>query len=254
MSQPAVLYEVKDGVALITLNRPEKMNAGVKELQQALYETVIRADADPDARVIVVTGSGRAFMAGADLNLLATADPLTYREYTLTWRKMRHLMHQSGKPTIAAVNGYAYGAGAVIAWSCDLVIASETAKFGLQEILVGQFAAVSFLPNLISRMQAAELILFGEPISAERAMELGLVNKVVPPEQLMDTTMEWARKLVEKVPRSLAMAKRLLHWQAYMPDPIADLVEVEMNALMFNDEEKQRVTKAYYESVTKKKK
>lgn len=253
MNEPMVLYEVKDGICTLTLNNPAKRNAGTVEMQEALEEAVIRADRDPDARVMILTGNGPAFMAGADLNVLASAEPLRYRDYTLVWRRLRHMMMGSAKPVIAAVNGYAYGAGAVIAWSCDMVVASEEAKFGLQEILVGQFAAVSFLPRMIGRLRAAELILLGEPIDAHRAMELGLVNRVVPPSELMPTSLELARKLVDKVPRSVALAKQLLRWQSDMPEPIADLVEVELNTITFNDPEKRQVTQEYLSRVLGKK-
>lgn len=252
MSEPLVLYEVDDKICTITLNNPAKRNAGTVEMQEALENAVIKADRDPDARVIVLTGNGPAFMAGADLNLLATAEPLRYRDYTMVWRRLRHMMMGSAKPVIAAVNGYAYGAGSVIAWSCDMVIAAEEAMFGLQEILVGQFAAVSFLPRLIGRIRAAELILLGEPFTAQRAMELGLVNRVVPRQELMPTALSIARKLAGMVPRSVALAKQMLRWQSDIPEQIADLVEVELNTITYTDPEKRQTTQEYLNRVLKK--
>ncbi|HEY8450189.1 MAG TPA: enoyl-CoA hydratase/isomerase family protein [Bacillota bacterium] len=252
MGEPYVLYEVKDGICTLTLNNPAKRNAGTVELQRDLEDAVTRADRDPEVRVVILTGKGPAFMAGADLNLIERAEPLEYRNYTMVWRRLRHQMLSSAKPVIAAVNGYAYGAGSVIAWSCDLVVAAEEAKFGLQEILLGQFAAASFLPRAIGRMRAAELILLGKPITAQRAFELGLVNWVVPLEELLPTARSIAAELAAKVPRSVAWAKQLLRWQSDMPEAIADLVEVELNALTFTDPEKRRVTREYVERVRRK--
>jgi len=196
-----VLYDVTDGVGTITLNRPDGMNSLTTEMKELLRATVVRAAADPAARAVVLTGAGRAFCAGQDLrehaaNLAAGKglDDTVRKHYNpvvLALAGMR-------KPVVAAVNGVAAGAGAALAFACDLIVASDRAKFATAFTGIGLApdSGMSWtLQRLVGRAKAAELLLLGEPVKAEQALELGLVNRVVPADELAPAAVELARRL-----------------------------------------------------------
>ncbi|MEU8341215.1 Enoyl-CoA hydratase [Actinomadura meyerae] len=196
-----VLYDVTDGVGTITLNRPDGMNSLTTEMKERLRAAVVRAAADQEARAVVLTGAGRAFCAGQDLrehaDNLAAGKGLdgTVREHynpiVLALAGMR-------KPVVAAVNGVAAGAGASLAFACDLIVASDKARFATAFTGIGLApdSGMSWtLQRLVGKAKAAELLLLGEPVKAERALELGLVNRVVPADELAPAAVELARRL-----------------------------------------------------------
>ncbi|XRQ11974.1 enoyl-CoA hydratase-related protein [Actinomadura welshii] len=196
-----VLYDVTDGVGTITLNRPDGMNSLTVEMKELLRATVERAAADASARAVLLTGSGRAFCAGQDLrehgdNLAAGRglDDTVRRHYNpivLALAGMR-------KPVVAAVNGVAAGAGASLAFACDLVVASDKARFATAFTGIGLApdSGMSWtLQRLVGRAKAAELLLLGEPVKAQEALEIGLVNRVVPADELAPASVELARRL-----------------------------------------------------------
>jgi enoyl-CoA hydratase len=182
-------------------------------------------------RVVVLTGQGKAFIAGADIGQMAELGPLDYRRYAIWFRRLRQTIYNLSKPVIAAVNGYAYGGGAVVAWSADLVIASESARFGQQEIGLGHFAGASYLPRLVGRLRATQLVLLGKPVTAREAESMGLVNIVVPGDQLDVTVRDVCEQLKMKSPSALALAKQVLRIQAEAGEAVADQYELELNAL-----------------------
>ncbi|RFS84866.1 enoyl-CoA hydratase [Actinomadura spongiicola] len=196
-----VLYDVTDGVGTITLNRPDGMNALTVRMKELLRATVVRAAADPAARAVILTGAGRAFCAGQDLrehaDNLAAGKGLDgtvrdhYNPIVLALAGMR-------KPVVAAVNGVAAGAGASLAFACDLIVASDRARFATAFTGIGLApdSGMSWtLQRLVGRARAAELLLLGEPLPAERALELGLVNRVVAADELAPASVELARRL-----------------------------------------------------------
>ncbi|TDC58264.1 enoyl-CoA hydratase [Actinomadura sp. KC345] len=196
-----VLYDVTDGVGTITLNRPDGMNSLTGEMKDLLRATVVRAAADPAARAVILTGAGRAFCAGQDLrehgdNLAAGRglDDTVRKQYNpivLAIAGMR-------KPVVAVVNGVAAGAGASLAFACDLIIASDKARFATAFTGIGLApdSGMSWtLQRLVGRAKAAELLLLGEPVKAPEALELGLVNRVVPADELAPASVELARRL-----------------------------------------------------------
>ncbi len=196
-----VLYDVTDGVGTITLNRPDGMNSLTAEMKELLRATVVRAAADPAARAVILTGAGRAFCAGQDLrehaDNLAAGKGLDgtvrkhYNPIVLALAGMR-------KPVVAAVNGVAAGAGASLAFACDLVVASDKARFATAFTGIGLApdSGMSWtLQRLVGRAKATELLLLGEPVKAEQALELGLVNRVVPADELAPASVELARRL-----------------------------------------------------------
>ncbi|MER7865367.1 MULTISPECIES: enoyl-CoA hydratase/isomerase family protein [Amycolatopsis] len=203
-------YALDDGIAVIWLNRPERLNAVVAELVDDLLEA-LDAAAKSDARAVVLAGRGRAFCAGHDLKEPTPegdSRPRLDRLQDVT-RRLRGLR----QPVIAAVHGYAIGAGAEFAMGCDLILAAEDAAFAFPEVSLGLSvtgAASRLLPLLVGPLKAKELLLLGERVSGTEAYELGLVNAAVPADDLMDTALAWAAKIASHPAAAATMAKRAL--------------------------------------------
>ena len=213
MTEPAALYEVVDRVGVITLNRPDSMNAVNGALSTAVGEALEAAVGDPQVRAIVVTGAGRAFCAGADLKALATGGSIFADEHP-EWGFAGLVQHWVDKPTIAAVNGFAMGGGTELALACDLVVASSEATFGLPEVRRGLIAAAGGVVRLQRQVpikRALELALTGQPISAGTAAEWGLVNRVVAPDEVMSSALELAGVIAANAPTAVRQTKRVIH-------------------------------------------
>ena len=203
-----VNYEVKEGVAWITLNRPP-LNVMNTEMLLELADAFKTAGGDPSAVVIVVTGAGKAFSAGADV---ADHMPEKLDAFIKAFNGMFYAMWEVDKPIIAAVNGHALGGGCELVIACDMAIASTEAQIGQPEIVVGVYPpiAIPVMPQLAGRMKAFELILTGDRVSGEEAARIGLVNKAVPPDKLMDAVNELVAKLKDKSPVVLQITKKAL--------------------------------------------
>lgn len=209
----AVPYERNGAVAWLTIDRPDARNALSEAVRTGLFNGFERFEADDDARVLVLTGTGeKAFCAGGDLTeMAATGLEIPPPGY------MPHLGHnvQVSKPVIAAVNGIAYGGGFLLAQMCDLCIAADHAKFGITEARWGRGAPwAAPLPWLIGPRQAMELLLTAEPITASRAAELGFVNRVVPADQLREEAQAVAEKIAANAPLSVQAGKALVYASA----------------------------------------
>ena len=210
-----ILYEKTDRIAFLTLNRPQAMNAINLELARELFEAWRDFVADPQVLVLVVTGAGeQAFCAGADLR--EAAERGVDSHVLSFWDDSLKLPMRDGechKPVIAAINGYCLGGGLELALTCDIRIASESATFGQPEIRWGIFpgmGATQRLPRLLPYNLAAEMIFTGEPISARRAFEIGLINQVVASGELKMTVQSLAERISEKPPLALRAAKEAL--------------------------------------------
>lgn len=204
--QEPVTYEVRARVAWLTINRPEARNALSAAVRAALYDGVRRFNDDADAAVLVLTGAGdKAFCAGGDLKeMAATALKVPPPDFLPQFGRNVSI----AKPTIAAVNGIAYGGGFLLAQQCDLVVAATTARFAVSEAKVGRGSPwAAPLPRLIPPRIAMELLLTGDPISAERAYEVGLVNRVVPLADLASTAGALADSIAANAPLSVLAAK-----------------------------------------------
>ncbi|MFV0526997.1 MAG: enoyl-CoA hydratase [Acidimicrobiales bacterium] len=215
----AVLYEVTDGVALITLNRPDRLNAWNGDMHTGYYDSLDRAAADPAVKTIVVTGAGKGFCAGADMTVLqAVGDGGGGGE-----RDTRNATHALSipKPVIAAVNGACAGLGFVQAVACDLRFAAAGAKFTVafsRRGLILEHGLSWTLPRLVGQSVALDLSLSGRVVLAEEALELGLVNRVVDPAKLMDETMAYARDLAVNVsPTSMGVMKYQIYNHPQLP-------------------------------------
>jgi crotonobetainyl-CoA hydratase len=213
MSEPAALYEVVDRVGIITLNRPDSMNAVNGALSTAVGEALEEASADPQVRAIVVTGAGRAFCAGADLKAIARGGSIFAEEHP-EWGFAGLVQHWVDKPMIAAVNGFAMGGGTELALACDLVVASSEATFGLPEVRRGLIAAAGGVVRLqrqIPIKRALELALTGQPIDAETAAAWGLVNRVVAPDDVRSAALDLAGVIAANAPTAVRQTKRVIH-------------------------------------------
>ena len=213
-AESVVLVERRGNVMIVTLNRPEVHNACNLAMWVAAGEALEEAEADPEVRVVVVTGAGeRTFSAGADLKAVMRGEPARPDDpVRAAWGFAGIANHPISKPVIAAVNGNAMGGGTELALGCDLVVAVDSARFGLSEVKVGLFAAsggVFRLPRQIPPKLAMEMILTGEPIDARRALEAGLVNYVVPRAELMDKALDLAARIAANAPLSVQASKRI---------------------------------------------
>ncbi|MET7425565.1 crotonase/enoyl-CoA hydratase family protein [Dactylosporangium sp. NPDC005555] len=211
--EPAALYERTGHIAVIRLNRPEALNAVNAELSTAVGEALEQAAADPEVRVVVVTGNGRAFCAGADLKELAAGRPVAAPGHP-EWGFAGLVRHWIDKPLIAAVNGYAMGGGTEIALACDLVVAAEDAKLGLPEVKRGLMAAAGGVVRLqrqIPIKRALQMALTGDAVDVQEAAEWGLVNVVARPGAALAEAMELAGRIAANAPLSVQYTKRVMY-------------------------------------------
>ncbi|MDL5160154.1 enoyl-CoA hydratase/isomerase family protein [Actinomycetospora termitidis] len=202
----SVTYEVDDGVAWVTIDRPEARNALSKDVRDGLWECTHRFNADDSAAVLVLTGAGeKAFCAGGDLKEMAeTSLEIPPPDFLPQFGRNVEV----AKPTIAAVNGVAFAGGFLLAQQCDLVIAAEHARFAVSEVKVGRGSPwAAPLAWLVPPRVAMEILLTGDPVDAARAQEVGLVNRVVPAAELRDRAQELARSIVGNAPLSVRAAK-----------------------------------------------
>ena len=209
----AALLERRGATALLTLNRPEALNAVNSALSAAVGAALEEVATDPNIRAVVLTGAGRAFCAGADLKALAAGERI-HAEGHDDWGFGGIVKHFIDKPIIAAVNGFALGGGTEIMLACDLVVASEEAEFGLPEVRRGLAAAAGGLlrlPRQIPLKLALEMTLTGAPISAHTAAEWGLVNRVVPAADVVDTAFSLAEQIAANAPLSVQASKRVIY-------------------------------------------
>jgi len=219
MAYKCLLYDVRDRIATLTLNRPDRLNALGDTLREDLYDAVMKCTADADVRVLVITGAGRGFCSGGDVKSMSErSESGTTPAPTERWAPVRDrvilAMRDCPKPIIAAVNGTAAGAGVNLALACDLRVASRAAKFSLSFVkrgLTPDWGGSWFLPRAIGTAKAFELLLTGDAIDAAEALELGLVNAVTEPEALMDRTYALARKIADGPPIAMALTKRAIH-------------------------------------------
>ncbi|HKA42081.1 MAG TPA: enoyl-CoA hydratase-related protein [Burkholderiales bacterium] len=221
MTYKCLLYDVRDRIATLTLNRPERLNALGDSLREELYEAVTKSAADPDVGVMVITGAGRGFCSGGDVKSMSERDQTgqaTAASERLAPIRDRVIlaMRDCPKPVIAAVNGAAAGAGMNLALACDIRIASSAAKFTQSFVkrgLAPDWGGTWFLPRVVGTAKACELIFTGDTIDAAEALKLGIVNAVVEPGELMAAAIRLAAKIAAGPPVAIQLAKRAIHNQ-----------------------------------------
>ncbi|MEV0591547.1 enoyl-CoA hydratase-related protein [Nonomuraea cavernae] len=246
-----IRYDVTDAVATVTLDRPDAMNSLTSEVKTALLEAMRRAAGDPEVRAVLLTGSGRAFCAGQDLREHA-ANLEAGRGLANTVREQYNpiveLITTMDKPVVAAVNGVAAGAGAALAFACDLRVASDKAKFAMAFTGIGlapDSGASWTLRRLVGPGRAAELLLLGEPVDAARALELGLVTRVVPADDLPKSAQELAVRLAQGPTLAYAATKRALAHAASHSLSETLLVEADLQDECVATRDHQDATKAF---------
>jgi enoyl-CoA hydratase len=211
MTEEAVLYSKNQNVAIITLNRPERLNAINKDLLKGLIEKLEMARQDKTVVSVILTGAGRAFCAGEDLKETSAGKSFAdWIEETEGLQDVQRVILALGKPLIAAVPGYALGGGCEFAMSCDIRIAAESAKFGFPETDVGltiTTAGTKLLAQIVGLGKAKELVFTGDFIDAHEAVKIGLANKVVAAESLLNESIAMARRIGEKSPLALKLSR-----------------------------------------------
>lgn len=208
-------YNVTGGIGLVRLNRPKKLNAINPEMVAELRDLVNAVRADKSVRVLIFTGNGRAFSAGADISRIVEIDSVgAYMDLIETIQTVYNAIEDLDRPTIGALNGLAFGGGCELALACDLRVMAEDAKIGVPEILIGALpgaGGTQRLSHMLPPAIAKRMIYMGEPLSAQTAAQFGLVNEVVPGARVLDVAMEWARKLASLSPLALRCASLLVH-------------------------------------------
>jgi enoyl-CoA hydratase len=251
MRYQTLLLDVRDGVALITVNRPDKLNALNDQVVSELAEAAERLVSDAAIKGAILTGSGtKAFVAGADIADLARQGPFDGKARALRGQAMLRRLETAGKPVIAAVNGYALGGGCELALACHLRIASETAKFGQPEVKLGiapGYGGTQRLPRLVGKGNALQLILTGEMIDAREALRIGLVNRVVPASELLSVAEQTLRGILAMGPLAVALALEAVERGLEMPLEEGLLLEANHFGLLAATHDMQEGLQAFLE-------
>jgi enoyl-CoA hydratase len=246
-----LLYEKRDGIGYVAVNRPEKLNALNRKTMDELYDCFQEIERDAEVRVIILTGAGeKAFVGGADINELAVRTPVEGKELSMRGQKILDLIEHLGKPVIAAVNGYALGGGCELALACTIRIASENARLGQPEVKLGLipgYAGTQRLPRLVGRGRALEMVLSGEPVSAAEAYRIGLVNQVVPAQDLIAAAEKLARKILANAPLAVKFALEAVNHGLEMTQAEGQFLEANLFGLCCTTADMQEGTRAFLE-------
>ena len=251
MSEELVIYERHDAVALLTINRPQTMNALDMAMLDALESAVDRAAADKDVRVIVLTGAGKAFVAGGDIAELNSRNGLRhYFEFGERIHAVFRKIEALDKPTVGAINGWALGGGTELLLCLDIRIVAESAKLGLPEVTLGMFPGAGGSQRLIRQVapcKAKELMFTGDRITAAEALALGLVNRVVPDGESVDAAMALAERIAKFSPVTLSIMKRVIDDGGQMPLTAALHHEQAMIGLLLDSKDAHEGCTAFLE-------
>jgi enoyl-CoA hydratase len=246
-----LLLERDGPVAIVTVNRPRVLNALDTHTIDDLRRAVLDLKHDEAVRAVIVTGSGeKAFVAGADIEQLATLDPDAARAYALAGQHVFDLVENLGKPVIAAINGFALGGGCELALACTFRIASDTARLGQPEVKLGLipgFGGTQRLVRLVGKGRALDLVLSGRMVDADEAYRIGLVQRVVPPATLMTEARSLAASLAELAPVALRYAMEAINRGAEIAFPEAAFLEATLFALLFSTADAREGTRAFLE-------
>jgi len=210
MNYQNILYEIKNHTGLVTINRPDKLNALNNQTINEIEDVIKSIKSNPDIFIVVITGSGeKAFVAGADIAELNNLEVISAKEFSEKGNRVFRSIETLDKPVIAAVNGFALGGGCELALACHIRIASDNAKFGQPEVNLGiipGYGGTQRLSRVINSARALEMILTGDMISADEAFRIGLVNKVYPQAELLNKTLELAEKIASKGQQAIRFA------------------------------------------------
>ena len=246
-----LLYEVQDNVALVTVNRPEKLNPLNSDTINALEACFNDLAADAAVKAVILTGAGeKAFVAGADITQITGLSAMEGRDWGLRGQQVFSQIENLPKPVLAAINGYALGGGLELAMACHIRIASENAKLGQPEVKLGivpGYGGTQRLPRLVGKGRALEMILSGEPITAQEAHRIGLVNRVVPREELLPAARLLVGKIMENGPLAVALCLQAVQRGMEMPLEAALALEASQFGMSCATEDIREGTRAFLE-------
>ena len=246
-----LLLERDGALATVTINRPKVLNALNSQTIDELRRVILELKADETARVVILTGAGeKSFVAGADINELAAQTPAGGREHALTGQHVFDLIENMGKPVIAAINGFALGGGCELAMACTLRLAADTARIGQPEISLGLipgYAGTQRLPRLVGTGRALELLLTGAPVSAEEALRIGLVNRVVPASELLAEARKLAQQLAASAPVAMRYVMDAVNKGGEMPFAEGCRYEATLFGLVASTDDMREGTAAFLE-------
>jgi enoyl-CoA hydratase len=251
MAWQNLLVEKRDGIAVVTINRPDKLNALDDRTVEELDGAFADLGADASVRGVILTGSGeKAFVAGADIAELATQSPVDGKERSIRGQKVLDRIENLGKPVIAAINGFALGGGCELAMACHVRMASENARLGTPEVKLGimcGYAGSQRLPRLVGKGRALEMLLTGEMVDAQEAFRIGLVNRVIPKEKLLAESEGLLRKMIANGPVSLRFTMEAVNSGLELPLAEAQYLEATLFGLICTTDDMKEGTKAFLE-------
>ncbi|MGZ5494829.1 MAG: enoyl-CoA hydratase/isomerase family protein [Thermoanaerobaculia bacterium] len=251
MAYENIKTETRDGILLVTIDRPKVLNALNAKTVEEIGYAFSQARDDDSIRCVIVTGAGeKAFVAGADINELATLTPLSGKQVSEKGQNVFLEIERFPKPVIAAINGFALGGGCELALACHIRIASEKAQIGLPEVSLGiipGYGGTQRMARLLGKGKAFELVCSGDRIGAAEAEKIGLVNKVVPADQLMSAAEEMAKKFAARSPVAVRAAIEAINYGSDMPLEEGLLLEATLFGLLCATEDMKEGTKAFLE-------
>ena len=246
-----LLYEKRDRIGFITFNRPKVLNALNRKTMEELNQILIAAREDEDVRVLLLTGAGeKSFVAGADISELAVQTPVSGRDTALFGQSVLHRLETLGKPSIAAINGFALGGGCEVALACSMRLASKTAKLGQPEVKLGiltGYGGSQRLSRLCGKGVAHELCLTGEMISADEALRIGLVNRVHEPAELLPAAEALAKKIIANAPLAVKFTMEAIERGTEMPLEQGQFLEATLFGICAATEDMREGTRAFLE-------
>jgi enoyl-CoA hydratase len=251
VSYQNLIVDVREGVGYVTVNRPDKLNALNNSVMDELGAAFTAFGGDPAVRGVILTGAGeKAFVAGADIGELNQESPVAAQERSLRGRKVLDGIEGLGKPVIAAINGFALGGGCELALACHVRVAAEGARLGTPEVKLGIMCGLGGtqrLPRLVGRGRALEILLTGEMVDAQEALRIGLVNRVVPREKLLEESESLLRKMLANGPVALRVTLEAVNRGLEMPIGEALTFEATLFGLICTTEDMKEGTRAFLE-------
>jgi len=250
MERKTLILKKEPGTAIVKFNRPEALNALNKEMLKELSQVIQEIEEDDTVRVVILTGEGKAFIAGADIKEMEAFTAAEAKTFSKTGQLLLRRIELMEKPVIAAVNGFALGGGCEMAMCCDIRIASEKAKFGQPEVnlgLIPGFAGTQRLTRLIGMAHAKELIFTADMIDAQTALQWGLITRIVAPDILLDEAKKLAQKILAKGPTAIKLAKSAINYGLQADMDTASAFESHAFSLCFATEEPAEGMRAFIE-------
>ena len=251
MSYQNLIVDVRDGVACVTVNRPDKLNALDDRTMDELQAAFSALADDDSVRGVILTGAGeKAFVAGADIGELSAQSPVAGRQRSLRGQRVLDRIEGLGKPVVAAVNGFALGGGCELALACHVRVAAEGARLGTPEVKLGimcGYGGTQRLPRLVGKGRALEMLLTGEMVDAQEALRIGLVNRVVPREKLLDEAQALLRKMLANGPVSLRFTLDAVNAGLEMPKGEGQAHEATLFGLVCTTDDMKEGTRAFLE-------